>query len=93
MSSPHGRRGADKRRCGWAATGRSKGCATHARLVRPDAVLEVVRPDNEDSRLLSVEYDRTRRVDKNFEKFRRYDTLLCWWWSMTPLRIVTSRPT
>lgn len=56
-----------------------------ARLVRPDAVLEVARPDNEGHRLFFVEYDRTRRVDKNFEKFRRYDTFLCWWWRMTPL--------
>ncbi len=48
-----------------------------ARLVRPDAVVEVARPDNEESRLFFVEYDRTRRVDKNFEKFRRYDYFLC----------------
>jgi hypothetical protein len=30
-----------------------------------------------------IEYDRTQRVDKNFEKFRRYDTFLCWWWQHT----------
>ncbi|MEJ7715071.1 MAG: hypothetical protein WKF40_04925 [Thermoleophilaceae bacterium] len=30
-------------------------------------------------RTIFIEYDRTRRVDKNFEKFRRYDTFLCWW--------------
>ena len=48
-----------------------------ARLVRPDAVLEVGRPDGDGSRVLFIEYDRTRRVDKNYEKFRRYDTFLC----------------
>jgi hypothetical protein len=52
-----------------------------ARLVRPDAVLEVARADGEGSRVLFIEYDRTRRVDKNYEKFRRYDAFL-WWWSM-----------
>ena len=56
-----------------------------ARLVRPDAVLEVARPDDEGHRLFFIEYDRTRRVDKNFEKFRHSDTFLCWWWRMTPL--------
>jgi hypothetical protein len=35
------------------------------------------------SRVLFLEHDRTRRVDKNFEKFRRYDTFLCWWWQHT----------
>ena len=50
-----------------------------ARSLKPDAVLEVVRNDREDSCLLFIEYDRTKRVDKNFEKFRRYDTFLCWW--------------
>jgi protein involved in plasmid replication-relaxation len=54
-----------------------------ARLVRPDALLEVARPDGEGSRVFFIEYDRTRRVDKNYEKFRRYDTFLCWWWQHT----------
>lgn len=54
-----------------------------ARLVRPDAVLEVARQDSDASRVFLVEYDRTRRVDKNYEKFRRYDTFLCWWWQHT----------
>jgi len=54
-----------------------------ARLVRPDAVLEIV--DDEDRiRTLLIEYDRTRRVDKNFTKFRRYDAFLNWWWHDTP---------
>jgi hypothetical protein len=53
------------------------------RLVRPDAVLEVARSDGEGSRVFLIEYDRTRRVDKNYEKFRRYDTFLCWWWQHT----------
>jgi hypothetical protein len=53
------------------------------RLVRPDAVLEVTRPNGDGSRVIFIEYDRTRRVDKNHEKFRRYDTFLCWWWQHT----------
>jgi hypothetical protein len=54
-----------------------------ARLLRPDAVLELAR-DNGHVRTILVEYDRTRRVDKNYEKFRRYDAFLCWWWRYTP---------
>jgi Replication-relaxation len=53
------------------------------RLVRPDAVLEVARPDGDGSRVFFIEYDRTQRVDKNYEKFRRYDAFLCWWWQYT----------
>jgi hypothetical protein len=56
------------------------------RLVRPDAVLEVARPNGDGSRVIFIEYDRTRRVDKNYEKFRRYDTFLWWWWQHTSLR-------
>jgi hypothetical protein len=60
----------------WSVKGLHAG---RARLVRPDAVLEVV--DDEDRvRTFLVEYDRTRRVDKNFTKFRRYDAFLNWWW-------------
>lgn len=32
-----------------------------------------------------IEFDRTRRVHKNFEKFRRYDTFVNWWWRRSPL--------
>jgi hypothetical protein len=53
-----------------------------ARLLRPDAVLEVA--DGDDIvRTFLIEYDRTRRVDKNFTKFRRYDAFLNWWWHHT----------
>lgn len=52
---------------------------TQARLVRPDAVPEVLNAEDRVRRFL-IEYDRTRRVDKNFTKFRRYDTFLNWWW-------------
>jgi hypothetical protein len=55
----------------------------HARLVRPDAVLDVVDADDI-VRTFLIEYDRTRRVDKNFTKFRRYDAFLNWWWHDTP---------
>jgi hypothetical protein len=51
-----------------------------ARLVRPDAVLEIDRDDGEQgTRRFFIEYDRTRRIDKNYEKFRRYDAFLNWW--------------
>jgi hypothetical protein len=53
------------------------------RLVRPDAVLEVARNDGDGAHVLLIEYDRTRRVDKNYEKIRRYDAFLCWWWQHT----------
>ena len=54
------------------------------RTVCPDAVVEVAG-DTADAptRLLLVEYDRTRRLDKNFEKFKRYDSFLNWWWIQT----------
>jgi hypothetical protein len=54
------------------------------RLVRPDAVLEVERRDG-GTRNFLIEYDRTRRLDKNFGKFLRYDTFLCWGWRHTEL--------
>jgi Replication-relaxation len=54
------------------------------RPVRPDAVLELERRDGDGFNTLLIEFDRTRRVDKNFEKFRRYDTFLSWWWYRMP---------
>jgi hypothetical protein len=50
------------------------------RPIAPDAALEVVRPSGNLAYVL-VEYDRTRRVDKNFDKFRRYEMFLSTWWS------------
>jgi len=55
----------------------------HAKPLRPDDLLEIEAKDG--WRPFLLEYDRTRRVDKNFEKFRRYDTFLCWWRLETPL--------
>ena len=55
------------------------------RMVRPDAVLEIERRDGIGTTFFLIEYDRTRRVDKNFEKFLRYDCFLCWWWRHTRL--------
>lgn len=37
----------------------------------------------QESRLLLVDCDRTRRLDKNFEKFLRYDGFLTLWWSQS----------
>jgi hypothetical protein len=55
------------------------------RLVRPDAIVEIDRESAAGTRAFLIEYDRTRRVDKNFEKFVRYDALLCSWWRYTDL--------
>lgn len=55
------------------------------RLIRPDAILDVERQSDGGTRPFLIEYDRTRRVDKNFEKFLRYDALLCSWWRYTNL--------
>ena len=62
------------------------------RLVRPDAVLEIARRTEQGTRSFLVEYDRTSRVDKNFEKFLRYDCLLCWWWRHTRLACQAAVP-
>ena len=52
----------------WSAEGLSD---PRARSVCPDAVLEIAGDDpTAGSRLILVEYDRTRRLDKNFEKFQ-----------------------
>lgn len=53
------------------------------RPVQPDALLDVAAADH-DVRVF-VEYDRTRRVDKNYDKFLRYETLLTAWWRATDL--------
>jgi hypothetical protein len=61
-------------------------CDPRARPLRPDAILEILGDGHAAGRrLFLVEYDRTRRVDKNYDKFRRYDTFLCWWWRHTQL--------
>ena len=54
-------------------------------MVVPDAALEIAHDLAENPRLFLIEYDRTRRVDKNFDKFRRYDALITWWWRHTHL--------
>jgi Replication-relaxation len=49
------------------------------RLLRPDAILDIAAGSQRAMRTLFVEYDRTRRIDKNYDKLRRYDAFLCWW--------------
>lgn len=66
--------------CGWHP---SELPDEYFRPVQPDAVLDVATGDR-DVRVF-VEYDRTRRVDKNFDKFLRYETLLVIWWRTTDL--------
>jgi hypothetical protein len=55
------------------------------RLVVPDAALQIADNDRQHARTFLIEYDRTSRTDKNFDKFRRYDNLLGSWWRHTPL--------
>jgi hypothetical protein len=55
------------------------------RPVVPDAALEIAHDRTQGSRLLLIEYDRTSRTDKNYDKFRRYDNYLAWWWRHTEL--------
>jgi Replication-relaxation len=55
------------------------------RPVVPDAALEIARDGAEHPRLFLIEYDRTSRIDKNYDKFRRYDAFLAWWWRHTHL--------
>lgn len=52
------------------------------RPIAPDAALDVLHDPGDGLRWtqLLVEYDRTRRVDKNFDKFRRYDSYVSTWW-------------
>jgi hypothetical protein len=50
------------------------------RTLRPDAILEVAGHDAASPNVFLVEYDRTRRVDKNFDKFLRYDAFATSWW-------------
>ncbi|MDQ3678328.1 MAG: hypothetical protein M3401_16275 [Actinomycetota bacterium] len=53
------------------------------RLLRPDAVVEVEDPDGGTPLTYLLEFDRTRRVDKNYDKFRRYDCFPNYWWRHT----------
>jgi Replication-relaxation len=55
------------------------------RPVVPDAALEIADDGAESPRLFLIEYDRTSRIDKNYDKFRRYDAFLAWWWRHTHL--------
>jgi hypothetical protein len=55
------------------------------RPVVPDAALEIAHDAAESPRLFLIEYDRTSRTDKNYDKFRRYDSYLAWWWRHTGL--------
>jgi hypothetical protein len=55
------------------------------RPVVPDAALEIVNDGADSPRLFLIEYDRTSRIDKNYDKFRRYDAFLAWWWRHTHL--------
>ncbi len=75
---------------GWSVKGLHD---TGPRSICPDAVVEVAadRPDQE-PRLLLIEYDRTRRLDKNYDKLRRYDSFLNWWWELSDLAERRSPP-
>ena len=63
------------------------------RPLRPDAMLDIARGDSEQgSRLFLIEHDRTRRIDKNYDKLRRYDAFLCCWWAHSQLERATDGP-
>ena len=51
---------------------------TAVRSIQADAGLDISGAESDT--FCFVEYDRTRRVDKNYEKFRRYDALISAWW-------------
>jgi hypothetical protein len=53
------------------------------RPIQPDALLDIWRAKGDIQ--VFVEYDRTRRVDKNYDKFRRYEALITCWWRATNL--------
>ena len=55
---------------------------THV-LPRLGSLLDVATTDGDFH--VCVEYDRTQRVDKNYDKFRRYNALLTVWWRATGL--------
>jgi hypothetical protein len=55
------------------------------RPVVPDAGLTIANESGEGERSFLLEYDRTSRIDKNFDKFRRYDNLVTSWWRDTKL--------
>ncbi|HVE68439.1 MAG TPA: replication-relaxation family protein [Solirubrobacteraceae bacterium] len=50
------------------------------RPIQPDARLDVIHAKGD--LMMFVEYDRTRRVDKNYDKFRRYEAFLTGWWHL-----------
>jgi hypothetical protein len=55
------------------------------RPIVPDAALRIADDSGEGVRSFQLEYDRTSRIDKNFDKFRRYDNLVTSWWRHTHL--------
>jgi Replication-relaxation len=55
------------------------------RPVVPDAALRIADDSGKGARSFLLEYDRTTRTDKNFDKFRRYDNLVTSWWCETKL--------
>ena len=83
IEPPPGLRPGERLDDDWSAEGLSD---PRPRPVCPDAILEVAGDEpTSPTRLLLIEYDRTRRLDKNYEKFRRYETFLTWWWQRTHL--------
>ena len=73
--------------CASTTTGPPKASATRAHgCCDPTPSSRSTRDDGDGTRTtVLIEYDRTRRVDKNYDKFRRYDAFLNWWWRHTPL--------
>jgi Replication-relaxation len=62
------------------------------RPVCPDAVIELARSDGVGKNGFLIEWDRTVRLDRHFDKFRRYDAFLCGWWWRCPREAVDEEP-
>ena len=61
--------------------------------IEPDAICEIHVPEKKLTFDLFIEMDLTDRVSYNREKFRRYDALLCAWWSeLRRYRQLVTRP-
>jgi hypothetical protein len=58
----------------------------------PDAAVEAVVSVEAGYTTLLLEYDRTQRPEKNYPKFRRYDSFLCDWWQHTDYADQPSSP-
>jgi Replication-relaxation len=69
--------------CASTTTGRPRAAPAQAAAAAPRRAARTAAPRWRLAPFL-VEHDRTRRVDKNYDKFRGYDSFLCWCGATTP---------